>query len=495
MALDQSSALLDFLQKFSVSFGSGDPGVDIALLSLVFSAVAAVLALNSLSSRQGKKQTLEDSSERSRALGGKLEKLERSLNEFRTYTLRSIEKLSSQAGVGAGSRLEVVPPPEFEGEISELPAEEYEPEEEAPGIEAHPAETISTPSEIVEPEREAELVPLGQRLKRSRLGLFDRLRSIFSSRPTLDPEMVQELRAQLIGADLGVRVVDALIENVKESVGRGESIDETMFIALMKERIQEILKRDTPSDTAIKPEKRDNVPCIVMIVGVNGAGKTTSVAKLSAAWKDAGAKVLMVAADTFRAAAVDQLTIWGERLGIPVVSGAPSAKPATVVFDAMQRASQESFDVIVIDTAGRLHTKVNLMQELAGVKNAIQRHYSAAPHEVLLVVDGSTGQNALSQAREFNDAVQLTGVVVTKLDGTPKGGIVVAIKDELNLPVRYIGVGESAKDLRPFAANDFVDALFDVSDDPSGVVSNSDSTDPTTPLSAHGEQRRRRRAA
>jgi fused signal recognition particle receptor len=207
---------------------------------------------------------------------------------------------------------------------------------------------------------------------------------------------------------------------------------------------------------------------IVLVVGVNGVGKTTTTAKLAARWKNEGKKVLLVAADTFRAAAVQQLQEWGRRLDVTVISGAENAKPSTVVFDGMAAAKSSGADVVVIDTAGRLHTKSNLMQELEGVRNTILKHFPEGPDETLLVLDGVSGQNALHQAREFNAAVTLSGVVVTKLDGTPKGGIVVAIARELKLPVAYVGVGEKAEDLLPFSVEEFVEGLFDESEMSSG---------------------------
>ena len=231
----------------------------------------------------------------------------------------------------------------------------------------------------------------------------------------------------------------------------------------MKMQVLTILEKNSPLNE-IQPEARSDGPLVVMLVGVNGVGKTTTAGKLAQRWKAAGAKVVLAAADTFRAAAVEQLQLWGERTGVPVVSGPEDSKAATVVYDAIERAQAEEADVLLIDTAGRLHTKSNLMQELEGIRNVLQKRIPSAPHEVLLVLDATTGQNALQQANEFNSSVSLSGLVITKLDGTPKGGIVVAIKRELGIPVRYIGVGESAADLRPFSARNFVEALFDLSD-------------------------------
>jgi fused signal recognition particle receptor len=201
-------------------------------------------------------------------------------------------------------------------------------------------------------------------------------------------------------------------------------------------------------------------PQVILVVGVNGVGKTTTVAKLAARYSKQGKRVMVIAADTFRAAAVQQLEEWSKRVGFTLVKGAENAKPGAVVFDGMAAAKDGSVDVVLIDTAGRLHTKSNLMQELEGVRNSIRKHVPDAPHETILVLDGVSGQNALAQAREFNGAVQLTGIVVTKLDGTPKGGILIAISQELKIPVLYVGVGEKAEDLIPFDADQFVDALL-----------------------------------
>jgi fused signal recognition particle receptor len=217
---------------------------------------------------------------------------------------------------------------------------------------------------------------------------------------------------------------------------------------------------------------------------VNGVGKTTTIGKISKKWRSEGRNIVLCAADTFRAAAVEQLIMWGESVGAPVVHGAENAKPATVVFDGITRAQKENADILMIDTAGRLHNKQNLMSELEGIKNSLQRHQASAPHEVWLVVDGATGQNALIQAREFNNIAKLTGVIITKLDGTAKGGIVLAIARELKIPIRFIGVGEGVEDLRQFVAEEFVDAILGEGDS---------YTLQETAVSANAAKRRQRR--
>lgn len=287
-----------------------------------------------------------------------------------------------------------------------------------------------------------------------------------------------------------MKMSTALIEHVRDEVKAGKEITREDLVGAVKERLVDILTADVAAIDIdrIRRESGGEGPVIIMVVGVNGAGKTTSAAKLAGIFKNQGKKVFLAAADTFRAAAVEQLRTWSERLDVSLVSGAPDAKPATVAYDAVVRAKEEDADVLIIDTAGRLHTKSNLMQELSGIKNIISRHVESAPHETILVVDGSTGQNALNQAREFNAAIPLTGVIVTKLDGTSKGGIIAAIKDELDISIRYIGVGESVDDLREFDAEEFVEALFDTSDE------NEDSfTLGGSQKSSHGDARRRRR--
>ena len=263
----------------------------------------------------------------------------------------------------------------------------------------------------------------------------------------------------LIASDLGVKTAAGLIEDVKEEILAGREVDHAQLIRMLKGKVAAILGAEASLHPYLTDRARKG-PFVVLIAGVNGVGKTTTVVKLAYLWKKAGYRVMIAAADTFRAAAVEQLQLWVQERDISLVSGDEGAKPATVVFEAMQRALQENIDIVIIDTAGRLHNKANLMAELEGVRRSIKKHQAEAPHETWLVIDGVTGQNAIAQAREFNAALALSGVVVTKLDGTQKGGVVVAIKSELGVPIRYIGVGEGIEDLRPFRAAEFVEALF-----------------------------------
>lgn len=335
-------------------------------------------------------------------------------------------------------------------------------------------------------EKPAIVETLDKKLTKTKRGFFEKIRSVFSSGVQLNEETLEELRYALIGSDIGVKTVTKLIDELSASLKRGEEVSEDVLVERLKSQLLLILGEEEAAPISNVAQGRES-PFILMMVGVNGVGKTTTCAKLAKQCTERGLKVMLVAADTFRAAAVEQLKTWGNRLNVPVVSGAENAKPQSVVFDAMVRAKEEQFDVIIIDTAGRLHTKTSLMQELEGVNNAITRHYERNADDIFLVVDGSTGQNALNQAREFNEAVKLTGLVVTKLDGTPKGGIVVAIRDELGIPVRFIGVGESAEDLRPFKPVEFVDAILSRSAD--DTYTHSDEK-----VSAHAATRRRRRA-
>lgn len=314
----------------------------------------------------------------------------------------------------------------------------------------------------------ASSISLG--LKQTRSSFLGRLKSLFSLRSRIDTSSLDELEELLIASDVGPRCAQELVESVRGAVQSQRDVTQDVLTELLKSGVRSRLV-DIPANHRIY--SGEGAPLIVLVVGVNGAGKTTTVAKLAARYKGAGKRVLVVAADTFRAAAVHQLEEWSKRIGFEVVKGAENAKPAAVVFDGMVAAKSGSFDVVLVDTAGRLHTKTNLMQELEGVKNSIARHIPDGPHETILVVDGVSGQNALMQARQFNEAVALTGVVVTKLDGTPKGGIIVPISQELKVPIVYVGVGEKASDLLPFSADEFIAGMFDQTDDAHVVTSGS----------------------
>jgi fused signal recognition particle receptor len=294
-------------------------------------------------------------------------------------------------------------------------------------------------------------------MSKSRSSFLGKLKNLFGGKQTVDLSIIDDLEEALITSDVGAKTTDALLAAVRQEAADSKEISEDTLRKLLKEGVRSELIEVSGTHRLYAPV---DSPLVVLVVGVNGVGKTTTVAKLATRYQSQGKKVLAVAADTFRAAAVQQLQEWGSRKNFEVYAGAENAKPAAVVFDGMVAAKERGVDVVLIDTAGRLHTKSNLMQELEGVRNSIRRHIAEAPHETVLVVDGVSGQNALMQARDFNASTPLTGLVVTKLDGTPKGGIIVAISQELKIPVMYVGVGEKAEDLLPFSADEFVEGLF-----------------------------------
>ncbi len=296
---------------------------------------------------------------------------------------------------------------------------------------------------------------LRERLHKTREQLVSRVDRLVLGKKKIDMDLLDELEEILITSDLGVRTTQVLLEKVSEKVRRQELSDPEKLREQLREEIARILA--VPSEPW---DFRANHPFVMMIVGVNGVGKTTTIGKLAYQLKKEGYKVMLVAADTFRAAAVEQLTLWGERVDVPVVRQKSGSDPSAVAFDAMDAAVARDVDIVIVDTAGRMHTKVNLMEELKKVQRVINRKLPSAPHEIILVLDASTGQNAVSQARMFKNEIGVTGLIMTKLDGTAKGGIIVAICDELQLPVRYIGIGESPGDLRPFDADEFTRALF-----------------------------------
>lgn len=291
-------------------------------------------------------------------------------------------------------------------------------------------------------------------LSRTRNSVFGQISSLFGA-SDIDDELWDDLEALLIQADVGVETTQELIEKVRERV-RQEGVTKAADAEhILKDEMRQLLDGYTPS-IVDKPR----ILTVILVVGVNGSGKTTSIAKLARYYQQAGKKVTLAAADTFRAAAIDQLKIWGERAGVPVVAHQPNADPGAVVFDAIKSGLARKQDIVIIDTAGRLHTKFNLMKELEKLRSIARKQVHAAPHETLLVLDATTGQNAVSQAKHFKDSVDITGVVLTKLDGTAKGGVVFAIGKTLGVPVRFVGTGEGIDDLSPFDSQAFVDGLF-----------------------------------
>jgi fused signal recognition particle receptor len=291
---------------------------------------------------------------------------------------------------------------------------------------------------------------------RTRENLSQRIEEVVSIGKEIDRATLDDLEATLIGADLGNTTTREVLDKLREKADRKQIKNTDELKRLLKEELLAILNAANTRPV----QKVDGTPEVILVVGVNGTGKTTTIGKLSQVFRSQGKTVLLCAADTFRAAAIEQLEIWGQRTGTEVIRTKPGGDPAAVLYDALQAASARHSDYVIVDTAGRLHTKTNLMAELDKMRRTAQRIIPGAPHETLLVMDATTGQNGLQQARQFTEAAGVTGIVLTKLDGTAKGGVVVAISRELGLPVRYVGVGEKASDLLPFNAKDFVDSLF-----------------------------------
>ncbi|MFQ5648778.1 MAG: signal recognition particle-docking protein FtsY [bacterium] len=298
-------------------------------------------------------------------------------------------------------------------------------------------------------------------LAKTRAGLVDEIVSLVKNNYEIDDDFLDQVEEILISADIGVETSLDVIEKLRDTVNRVGFNHTDDLIGFLKDQIGEHLA--TSSDNRQAEEFFNPVvkPFVVMVVGVNGSGKTTTIAKLARVFRDQGNKVLLAAADTFRAAASEQLQVWADRARVDIVRTQQGGDPAAVAFDASQAALAREVDVLIVDTAGRLHTKVNLMEELKKIHRVLDKAIAGSPHEVLLVLDASTGQNAIIQAKQFKDAVGVTGVVVTKLDGTAKGGMILAVQNELDLPVKFVGLGESMDDLKPFDAHTFVEALFE----------------------------------
>lgn len=301
---------------------------------------------------------------------------------------------------------------------------------------------------------------LDQGLQKTREGFLSKITKAIAGKSTVDEEVLDNLEEALVGADVGIETTLRIIERVEKRVAKDKYFTQQELNQLLQQEIQELLVDPSNSNSYNFKSDLPKKPYVILVVGVNGVGKTTTIGKLAYNFKNAGKEVLLGAADTFRAAAVDQLTIWSERTGVPIVKQAMGSDPAAVAFDTVQSAVSRGSDVVLIDTAGRLHNKLHLMDELSKIKRVIQKTIPDAPHEVLLVLDGSTGQNALEQARHFTAATEVSALAITKLDGTAKGGVVLAIADQFKIPVKFIGVGEQATDLLVFDKHAFVNSLF-----------------------------------
>ncbi len=369
-------------------------------------------------------------------------------------------KKQPEEAAEAEEPVEAPPAPETEPAAT---GEEHQetPRAESPPDDAEREEPARMP-ETTTPEPAPERKPgLFKRLKKSltrtRSSFTDGLANLVLGRKEIDDELLEELETLLLVADVGVEATTRIINNLNGRVRRKELSDPDALSAALKAQLQDILQQNEKPVLQPSPGK----PQVILMIGINGAGKTTTIGKLAKQLQKEGNSVMLAAGDTFRAAAVEQLQAWGERNNIPVIAQHTGADSASVIFDGLQAATARGIDVLIADTAGRLHTKSNLMDELAKIARVMQKIDPDAPHEVMLVVDATTGQNALNQAMQFNETIPITGITLTKLDGTAKGGILFAIADRMQIPIRFIGVGEAIEDLRYFNAKEFVDALFE----------------------------------
>ncbi|MRI63358.1 signal recognition particle-docking protein FtsY [Ornithobacterium rhinotracheale] len=303
---------------------------------------------------------------------------------------------------------------------------------------------------------------LDKGLEKTNRSFFDKMSRAVVGKSTVDEEVLDDLEEVLITSDVGVQTTIKIIERIEERVARDKYINSAELDRILREEIMALLAENETEDfeSLSIPELPNGDPYVIMVVGVNGVGKTTTIGKLAKQFKNQGKKVVLGAGDTFRAAAVDQLQIWADRVGVPIVKQAMGSDPASVAYDTVQSAKAQGADVVLLDTAGRLHNKINLMNELSKIKRVMQKVIPDAPHDVMLVLDGSTGQNAFEQAKQFTQATEVTSLAITKLDGTAKGGVVIGISDQFSIPVKFIGVGEGVDDLQVFNKAEFVDSFF-----------------------------------
>jgi len=352
--------------------------------------------------------------------------------------------------------VEEAPPVEAEDEASAGEEIPETPQPETAGSAGH-APLPEEPEKQGEPRKKSFLTRLSDRLSRTRENFTYQLDTLFLGKKEIDAKLLDDLEELLITADLGFNVTLEILDQARRKVKRKELSDPKALKQVLKDKLKSFVLNYQQDATLVMP---DEGPFVIMVVGVNGVGKTTTIGKIAHKFLRSGQSVLLVAADTFRAAAVSQLKIWGERNKVPVIAKEEGADPSSVVYDGIAHAKAKGFDVVLVDTAGRLHTQANLMEELKKIKRVMSKQLEGAPHEVMLVVDATTGQNGISQAKLFNEAVELTGLTLTKLDGTAKGGIVINICREMKLPIRFIGVGEQLDDLRDFEPDEFIEALF-----------------------------------
>jgi len=361
----------------------------------------------------------------------------------------------------APKKAEAKPEKKPEPDEAEEEAEEEEAPAEEPAAEAAPAEPEPEPepAPAAEPSKE-DVAALRSGLDKTRGGFIARIANLFRKKKEIDPELLDELQEVLITADVGVKTSEKILEQLRKRMDNAELDDEDKVWEALREEAMAILEVG-----AHRAPRVSESPSLILVVGVNGVGKTTTIGKLAARYKEDGKQVILAAGDTFRAAAVPQLEVWGRRVGCDVVKGKRKADPASVIFDAVKKAQEDEADVVIADTAGRLHTKSNLMEELKKVARSGEKALGRPVDEILLVLDSTTGQNAIAQAQQFRDAIDVTAIALTKLDGTAKGGVILGIVDEHGLPVHFVGIGERVEDLREFHAPTFVKALFAKPDD------------------------------
>jgi len=354
---------------------------------------------------------------------------------------------------GKSKKKEPAPQPEPKPAPKPAPPPESKPQPAAEPPQDAPPE--SAPKKGLWGRMVASLGRIKDGLAKTRSAFATGIKALFSLRGQIDQEKLDKLEELMISADMGVETVTKLLGAVRQAWKNREIEDTDQLQAFLKAQLKEVLRQD---DVAIR--HAETPPTVILVAGVNGSGKTTSIAKLAHHFKTAGGKVLVCASDTYRAAAVEQLTIWAERIGVDIVRHQRGSDPGAVAYDACDASIARGIDVLIVDTAGRLHTERNLMRELEKIRRVLGKKIPGAPHEVILVLDATTGQNAITQAQEFKAAIEVTGIFLAKLDGTAKGGIVVAIKDKLGIPVKFVGLGEKATDIQPFDPDTFVEALF-----------------------------------
>ena len=352
---------------------------------------------------------------------------------------------------------EVVAQPEVQSDVAESQHEESAPTQ---AVETQPAQEQPSVEEDSPQEQQLRSEELSAGLEKTKTGFFSKLARAIAGRSTVDADVLDDLEEVLITSDVGVETTVKIINRIEARIARDKYMNTSELNSILRDEIASLMEESHSSTKDMGLEVKPGMPYVMMVVGVNGAGKTTTIGKLAAQLKKAGRKVYIGAADTFRAAAIDQLAVWADRAGATMIRQEMGSDPASVAYDTLKSAVANGADVVLIDTAGRLHNKIGLMNELTKIRNVMSKVIPDAPHEVMLVLDGSTGQNAFEQARQFTQATQVTSLTITKLDGTAKGGVVIGISDQFHIPVRYIGIGEGVDQLRMFDRHDFVKALF-----------------------------------